>query len=177
MTTIRQLLKLGLVLISAAVLVGCSSLPAFESKPVAMKIHVGTNVSTIKILGALSTAERQQIGLTLNMAADLVPSLQFNGWESTPMYWMVSDKYDGICHYRDGQPWQVFISVRERRSSYDNLQRFWLATIITHELSHFLHHTDDPFTSTITDQLLVKILEQQPLRIIKWKSPSQSSSP
>lgn len=172
MTTIRQLLRLGLILISAAVLVGCRSLPAFESKPVPMKIHVGTNVSTIKILGPLSTAERQQIGLTLEMAASLVPSLQFNGWESVPMYWMDSTKYDGICHYRDGQPWQIFISVRDRRATYSNLQRFWLATIITHELSHFLHHTDDPFTSTITDQLLVDVLKQQPLKIIQWTSQS-----
>jgi hypothetical protein len=177
--TIKRLLMLGVTLVFAAVLIGCSSLPAFESKPVPMKIYIGTNASTIKILGPLSAEERHQIGITLEMAASLVPSLKFDGWESVPMYWMDADIYDGICHYKDGHPWQIFITVRDRRSSYTNLQRFWLASIITHELSHFLHRTDDPFTATVTDHLLLKVLEQQPLRIIKWtpQSSSQSSSP
>lgn len=48
---------------------------------------------------------------------------------------------------------------------------FWLSCCLTHEFSHFFDLTDDPFTSTITDQRLFNILTNQPLRVIEWTPP------
>lgn len=138
-----------------------------------IKIHFDSSdkVETINALKPLNPLELHQLKRALELIALIDPAQQYGDFDHIPIHWMNTSKYSGLTLSFHNHAQMILLDtslkIKRANNSWDYLK---LGMTASHELSHALNNTIDPYTETITDGRILKMLTDDPTLVTKVNS-------
>ena len=103
----------------------------------------------------LSTEDIDLARQSLHLIGEIDPSQRYDGFENVDLHWMNSKKYVGMTVYKSDGVNVILLDYSLKIKNKDNPWEYVkLGAIYSHELSHAINGTKDPYTETITDAKL-----------------------
>jgi len=129
---------------------------------------------SVVVKNKLSIIELYHLYKSLELIKLIDPTQSYVGYERIPVYWMSSKKFSGLTVWNDQfELLGIFLDEDLKIKNYnDKFAYLDLGAIYSHELSHALHNTKDPYTSTITEQRTYSLIATNTNAvklIIDWK--------
>jgi hypothetical protein len=129
---------------------------------------------SVEVKQTFSFIELYHLFKCLELVKLIDPTQTYINYEHIPVYWMSSKKFAGLTVWnKDDELLGIFLDEDLKIKDYnDNFQYLNLGAIYSHELSHALHGTKDPYTSTITERKIYSIVATNNnviKLIINWK--------
>jgi hypothetical protein len=124
----------------------------------------------ILTVSPLTNKELELARRSLLLVKEIDPTQHYEGFENIEVHWMNSSKFFVITVYKNDNNSIILLDqslrIRNEKNPWEYLR---LGVIYSHELSHALHGTKDPYTEQITDVKIWK-LTQTDVELTRWIS-------
>ena len=96
---------------------------------------------------------------SLQLIKEIDPTQHYDGVENIELYWMRSTKFVGMTVYKNSGDVIIILDeslkIENEKNSWDYVK---FGAIYSHELSHAINGTKDPYTEMITDARIWSLL-------------------